>query len=178
MKNQLESVKALKALKGGIPGVKIVLAGSGESDYESMLRGYIRENGLEEDVLFAGHLDRKRLRVLMHASDVLLHPIKEQGGWLSPFEAICAGMPVIVSAEMTASDIIKKENIGVVTGNYADAVLEIYKNPDFFRKMSQKGRELIQKDLAGTPFVKRCSISLIKHKPETPQTVSPPFNSG
>ena len=133
LKNQMESIKTIEALRNRIPGIKLILAGTGEDRYLNRLKSYVADRNLTSCIEFTGHVDRARVRDLYHESDVLLHPIKPQGGWLSPFEALCAKLPIIVSTEMTAADLIKKENLGVITNDYVSAVGDIYENQQSYR---------------------------------------------
>ena len=154
-KNQIESIKTLEKLKNVIPKVKLVLAGEGASEYKSMLERYIQDRNLGASVIFAGHLEREELRDLYHACHILLHPVKSQGGWLSPFEALCARKPLVVSPEMTASDIIKNEKIGVITDNFAEAIADIYKNPDKYNVMAKKGERWVRENLSWDNFCEK-----------------------
>ncbi len=147
-KNQMESIKTIEMLKERIPNIKLILAGWGLPAYEELLKKYVRKKKLEKNVVFTGHLNKESIRDLYHACDVLLHPIKPQGGWLSPFEAMCAKMPVVVSNEMTASYIIRKENIGIVTDNYVEAIWEVYNNPEKYKKTAERGKEWVIKNLS------------------------------
>jgi len=99
LKNQIESVKTIEKLKDKIPNLKLIFAGWPEKEYELKVKEYIKEKKLDKYVIFFGSSDRNRIRDLYNACDVLLHPIKPQGGWLAPFEALCAGKPVVVSPE-------------------------------------------------------------------------------
>ncbi|MBA3017811.1 MAG: glycosyltransferase family 4 protein [Proteobacteria bacterium] len=154
-KNQIESIKTVERLKLLIPNIKLVLAGEGEFKYRSMLEKYIQERNLSANVIFAGHLKREELRDLYHACHVLLHPVKSQGGWLSPFEALCARKPIVVSTEMTASDIIKNEKIGIVTDNFDEAIIDIYKNPDKYNEMADKGERWVRDNLSWDMFCEK-----------------------
>lgn len=152
MKNQLESIKTIEKLKEKIPHIKLVLAGWGEDAYLALVKQYIKEKNLEDKAIITGHLNRVAIRDLYQAADALLHPIKSQGGWLAPFEALCAKRPVVVSPEMTAADIIKKENIGIVTKNFAEAILDIYNNSDKYREMAIKGQKWVRENLSWDKF--------------------------
>lgn len=154
-KNQMESIKTIEILKERIPNIKLVLAGWGLQEYVELLKNSIKEKGLEKNVVFTGHLDKECLRDLYHACDVLLHPIKSQGGWLSPFEALCAKVPVVVSPEMTASNIIRKEKIGIVTDSYVEAVWDIYSNPEKYHEMVEKGKKWVIDNLSWDTYCEK-----------------------
>ena len=57
------------------------------------------------------------MRRLYLRHNLLLHPVQGQGGWLVPFEAMCAGLPVIAGPEFSASDIIQSNLLGLVSDN-------------------------------------------------------------
>jgi glycosyltransferase involved in cell wall biosynthesis len=120
-----------------------------------MLRRYVKERNLERNVIFAGHVNGELMRDLYSACDLLLHPIKSQGGWLAPFEALCAGKVIVVSTEMTASDLIKKERIGIVTNNFTEAVWNIYNEPSKYIKMAQRGQIWVKNNLSWKRFCQK-----------------------
>jgi len=157
LKNQIESVKTIEKLRDRAPNLKLVLilAGLAEKEYKLRLEKYIQEKKLEKYVVFPGQLNREEIRDFYHACNVLLHPIKPQGGWLTPFEALCAKKPIIVSPEMTASDIIKREQIGIVTDNYPEAILEIARNSDRYLKMGERGSQWVKNNLSWDVFCQK-----------------------
>jgi glycosyltransferase involved in cell wall biosynthesis len=78
--------------------------------------------------------------------------VKPQGGWLTPFEAACAGLPIVVSPELTASELILRENLGIVTTRYADALLDIFEHPDRHHRLSQYRSDWIRQNLSWASF--------------------------
>jgi glycosyltransferase involved in cell wall biosynthesis len=146
-KNQFASVKAVEQLKEQIPSVKLVLAGVGDPPYEKRLRDYIREKKLERNVIFTGHVPKYVVSDLYHASDVAVFPVESQGGFLSPFEALCASKPIIVSTRITAKSIIEKAGIGLVSDDLVSSILDVYKNPKHFTKMAEKGKRFVTENL-------------------------------
>lgn len=155
-KNQFASIKAVEELRKYIPNIKLVLAGlSDNGPYDKMIKEYINKKGLERYVTFTGHQHKEVLRDLYHACDIALFPIKTKGGWLSPFEALCSSKPIMVSTEMTASDLIAREGIGVVTDDIVKAVLDMYANPESYRTMAEKGRGFVAENLTWDKFCQR-----------------------
>ena len=113
------------------------------------------KNGLEDKVVFTAHIDRRKVRDYYYACDILLHPIKSQGGWLAPFEALCAAKLIIVSPEMTASDIIMREKIGIVTDHFVEAVTKIYKDPSEYQTLATRGREWVRENLSWNKYCEK-----------------------
>ena len=154
-KNQMASIKVVERLKRKIPNIKLILAGFGRGRYKRKLEEYVKKQNLEKTIIFTGHINREAIRELYYACNLLLHPIKPQGGWLSPFEALCAEMPIIVSSEMTASKIIKREKLGIVTDNFIDAVLDIYNNPNKYSQLAKKRKKWVKENLSWDKFCQK-----------------------
>ena len=152
-KNQLESIKAIEKIKRNIPNVVLVLAGKITDDkYSTKIKQYIKDKKLEKNVLMSGNLNREELRDLYKASDVGLYPVGTQGGWLAPFEHLCSENPVIVSENLGAASIIKKFDLGIVTKNYANALLDVYKNLNKYKEGGIRRKEIIKKNLGWDVF--------------------------
>jgi len=155
LKNQIESIKVVEKLKNKIPNIKLVLVGWGDEKYKQYLENYVKKNKLEKYVVFTGHLSREVIRDLYKACDVALFPIKSQGGWLSPFEALCSGIPIVTSSLITSSDIIRKNDMGLVTNDFSGAILKIYKNNENFRDMADVGRKFVKENLTWEIFSRK-----------------------
>lgn len=130
-KNQLKSIQAVEQLIIKIPKIHLVLVGDDNSQYAKELKQYVKDHDLNHHVVFMGNITQQDLRLVYAVSNLAVFPGKEQGGWLSPFEAMCAGLPVIVSEELPCSDIIKLNGLGHVTNNLkstilASAIFDIY----------------------------------------------------
>lgn len=150
LKRQLESVKMVANLKKEIPSIKLILAGLvTDAEYFSNISKYIQDNSLEDNVEVVGMLRREFLRDLYSSCDLLLHPIKDQGGWLAPFEAMSSGLLVLVSTEANCSDIISENNIGLVASinQMEEKILEVYKNPEGYKDMKKRASEFVRHNL-------------------------------
>lgn len=154
LKNQLESLRTIERLKGRIPGIRLILAGTGEDAYIEKLSTYIKEKQLTTYVELTGHVNRSTLKNLYAKSDVLLHPIRPQGGWLAPFEALCAKLPIVVSPELSASDLIKEADLGIVTQDYSAAILDIYQNRSKYQQMAEQRALWVKEHLSWDTFGK------------------------
>jgi len=151
-KNQLGSIETINKIKEKIPNVLLVLAGTEDIEYRKKLGDYMKKNKLEKYVLFTGNLTREELRDLYKAADLGLFPVGKQGGWLAPFELLCSGNPIIVSEEMGAASVIKKNKLGIVAKNYADSILEVYNNKDKHKKEAEKASLFVKKNLSWEIF--------------------------
>jgi len=131
----------------------LILAGKvADDNYKKKLNEYIQKNKLEKNILFTGNLNREELRDLYKSANVGLFPVGKQGGWLAPFEMLCSEKPVIVSEEMGAASIIKGNGLGIVTKEYSNALIEVYKNPKNYRKRAEIASSFVKKNLSWNIF--------------------------
>jgi glycosyltransferase involved in cell wall biosynthesis len=153
-KNQMESIKALFSVKKALAHACLVFAGSENQNYRRELDSFIEAHDLKDSVVFLGALPKEDVAALYHISHIALFPVKTQGGWLAPFEALCAGTPVIVSETMGASDLIKTHDLGIVTSDYAGAIADIYRNREDHAEKAAASRRWIEKNLTWENFAK------------------------
>ncbi len=114
-KNQVESVRILAQVKKTIPNAKLVLAGWDQDPYVNDVRSVAHELGVSDDVVITGYLrSDNELVDLYQLADVYVSPILEQGGWANSFEAVCAGVPTIVSDRQTCAHLFREHDLGVV----------------------------------------------------------------
>ena len=124
-KNQLASVFTLMGLLSKYVNATLTLVGE-QSDRKYMERIIAFHNHkVNGRIRYMPHLPRNKVREYFYNHDILLHPIKGQGGWLIPFEAMCAGLPVVVTHGFSAVDMIAKNNLAVVSDNMIEAVERI-----------------------------------------------------
>jgi glycosyltransferase involved in cell wall biosynthesis len=152
LKNQMASVRCLEEILPLEPSAVLILAGRGGTSYETEVSCYVQEHNLQDRVIFTGHITREEVRNLYHAADVTLFPVLSQGSWLSPFEALCAGTPVIVSPEITSSSIILEQGIGNITHDYSNAVKSVIKNYPEHIHQADQGRQWVRDNLKWDRF--------------------------
>lgn len=147
-KNQMKTVNIFKKLKKRIPDAKLILTGFKDTPYYDNVKRFISQNRLAKDVTITGELPQEDIKDLYHAVDAVVAPIQAQGGWLSTFEAIAAGTPVLVSKEMTASYLLEEHGIGVVTDTFVDELVDIHEHPS----SNVKGRKWVEENLSWERF--------------------------
>ncbi len=152
VKNQLESLKAINKIRGKIKNLVLVLAGTWDESYKAELDEYVKENKLGKHVLFTGNLSREELRNLYSACDVGIFPVGKQGGGLAPFEVLCAEKPVIVSENLGTASVIKENNLGIVTKEYASVLLDISKNKKDYKKWAKDAARFVKENLGWDVF--------------------------
>jgi glycosyltransferase involved in cell wall biosynthesis len=157
-KNQIQTVEIFAEIKKKIPEAKLILAGYDKLSYAMHVQSKIRELKLTKDVIITGYIEKDEdLRDLVKCAKVKLTPIIEQGGWANTFEAIVAGKPTIVSDRATFSNLVKDNNLGVVTKieNFPETILNVYENYEKYEEHAKKGREWIKNNLTWDKYGER-----------------------
>lgn len=153
-KNQEESIRAVASLRKSIPNIELVLAGPIDADkeYYAKMEELATELEIRDLMSYTGNINREQLREWYYKADILLHPVKGQGGWLVPFEAMCAGLPVVTVCSFSASDMILGNGLGRVTVNLAEAVGDMVENRGAYLVMAQKGKRWVRENLTWEKF--------------------------
>lgn len=117
-KSHITAFKALKTLKDkGYENIKIVCTGKMEDprnpDYINGLKIYIRENNLEENIIFLGYIDKRdQIQVMKNAVATIQPTLFEGGpGGGAVFNSLALGVPVILSDIPINKEISPEENV-------------------------------------------------------------------
>lgn len=96
-KNHLGLFAALGHLRASGCVVPLVCTGDPESAVPAHLRQSILSHGLQEQVLFAGHLERAALTAVLRQAEFLVFPSLFEGLGIPVLEAMSLGVPVACS---------------------------------------------------------------------------------
>ena len=139
-----------------VPNVKAVIVGEAlfaEEDHERHIRDLARELGIEERVVFAGHVDD--VMALMAACDVVAHcsTAPEPFG-LVIAEAMLAGTPVIASDAGGAREIVIPNETGLLTplkdhDALAHAIERCLADTQWSKELSRKAKTRAQRKFTG-----------------------------
>ena len=111
----LDAVRRLKA-EIGCP-FTLIMAGSGE--LEGALRAYCNRHALD-NVVFTGFVNQTELPGLYAVSDVFVLPSEQEPWGLTVNEAMCAGLPVVVSREVGCVADLVEDGVNGYTPEAAD----------------------------------------------------------
>lgn len=116
---------AMKKIKNnGIQNVTLSLYGKGDEYNEKLLKDYIDKNQLNDIVILNGPIydDDKRKVMIQH--DVFIQVSRTEGQPLGVMEAMCLGMPLLVSDGTGFANIVKEYKMGYAVMSDTD---DIYK---------------------------------------------------
>jgi len=108
---------SLARLKAGKHSFKLLVAGKGNvKKYTQMAR----EANIADDVVFTGMLSKEKLIRLYLASDMYIMLSKFDTFGMVVLEAMAAGLPVIISSNVGAKDIVQEGENGFIISDTAD----------------------------------------------------------
>lgn len=164
-KNQWKSVEVFEEVRKNIPDLRLVFIGPDRTPQGEFLRGYAEEYIKEGSIQLWGLQSRETIRWWFNHADVLLHPVEKQGGWLTPFEAMCTGLPVVVSDEFPGAPIILDEGIGCTISwariGASRTVLGMLKAPELSCVMGLRGKDWVRDNLSWEKFCEEM-VKLLK----------------
>ena len=139
----LEALKIIVEKEESIP-IKLILAGSGSSEYKRSLEKYISLNRLSEFVQFLGYV--KDPRTLFSRCNVGIVCSRSEAFGRVTVEMMMSGVPVIVSNTGANCEIVESNQTGLVyqCGNptdLAEKIQELMHNPRKARRMAEEARQ-------------------------------------
>lgn len=154
-KNQLESINALKKLCDNGYQARLFLVGTTDTAYKNVLTNYIQKHGLTANVVFIGQVSKEIVAQFYNSADVCLFPVKTQGGWLAPFEALSCARPVLVSATMGAAVLIKQQELAKVSHDFVQDIISFVEQIDFWQSRATSASLWIKDNLTWANFTNR-----------------------
>jgi glycosyltransferase involved in cell wall biosynthesis len=154
-KGQLEFLMAFRKAYRNNPDLRAIVVGSsdlGSRDYESNLKRYISENGLEKKAILTGFLDDSEMAY--RSFDVLVHAsIRPEPFGLTPLEGMVRGLPVIASPLGGPSETIQDGRSGLLVDPnnidaLSDALTRLSQDSSLRAVLSKGAKEAVERFLA------------------------------
>jgi glycosyltransferase involved in cell wall biosynthesis len=149
------SVRSFMEAAQKIPSLTFAIVGryGGDDPYFLKISNLLKQEGLEERVVFLGNVSEREKRSLYsHCEAFILTPKESaEGGFealgLVYLEAGASGVPVIGTYDSGAVCAIRHEENGFLIhpdrpGEGADAICKILEDPSLKRRMGEKGRQM------------------------------------
>jgi glycosyltransferase involved in cell wall biosynthesis len=143
-KNQKVVLEALSLLKD--KNIHYVIAGTGNK--EEYLKKLAKELGLEDRFHLLGH--RNDVPKLYKLSDCFVHPSFREGLPVSVMEALCSGLPCVVSKIRGNEDLVEDGVNGFLcnpfnSNDFANAIEKLINDSDLCKKISQSNIEAAER---------------------------------
>ena len=123
-KGQLHSARAMREIVKEFPDLRLLLVGhTADVKYRDLVRKYVRDEGLENNVLFCGQSDA--VADYYRLADAFLAPSLMEGWSLAVNEAMYFRLPMILTAVGSTEEVIDGEDIGIVVPPAYDDVMSL-----------------------------------------------------
>lgn len=137
--------EAWPAVLDRAPDARLVIAGDGDLAYTRTLQA--RAESLGESVTFVGHIDGVAKDRLLATAAVFVLPSFHENFGISVLEALAAGLPAILTAEVQLSDFVTVNALGVVAERsapaFAAAIASVLENGALRRRCAADGPAIV-----------------------------------
>ncbi|MDD2212585.1 MAG: glycosyltransferase family 4 protein [Clostridia bacterium] len=145
-KHQDLLIKAVKLVRNKMPGIKLLLAGSGS--LAEQYKKQVKRLGLEENISFLGHRDD--IAALLLLSDLAVSSSRREGLPVNVMEAMATGLPLVVTDSRGNRDLVSDGGNGYVVGindvpGFAGAIEKLYSSAEIRQRFSEKSLDLVKR---------------------------------
>ena len=136
-------LKSLPRILSSFPDTHYFIIGTGDADYEAVLRSQVKDLGLENRVHFVGF--QESVFGFLAAFNVYVHPVLMEGFGLAVLEAMAMGRPVVATATGGLPEVVRHGETGLLVppGDeiaLAEAIVALLRDPERADSMGQAGR--------------------------------------
>lgn len=125
----------------------LVIAGSGEPEYERTIRALVQESGLASHTHFVGFVKDDDKDLLLQGSDLFVLTSYSENFGVAVLEALAAGLPAIVTPGVALAEVVEHHQLGAVPeleeGAIATAILQALNQPETMKAMGDRARQLV-----------------------------------
>ncbi len=151
-------LRVLAAVRASVPNVLFVIAGEGPA--RETLRRQVANDGLADNVLFVGYLDRRtELRDCYCAADVFVFASRTETQGLVLLESLALGVPVVSTAVLGTKEVLQGAAGAIVVeedvGEFAAAVTRVLTQPDLRAMLAAAAREFVAARWSSSEMARR-----------------------
>ncbi len=154
-----DSIEAVALLcKKGFDASLSIAGGGLDGPYHAKLQALIEQLDLGDRVHFLGQCTREQVLQKYHDADIFLFVSHLQSWGLAVFEAMSAGLPVIVSETAGASEVLEQGKTAMLVPPYssekiADAVGQLA-DPAVYQRIAKNGRAFVEAHISWERYAK------------------------
>lgn len=156
----------------------LVIAGSGEPDYEATLNQHIQTAGLSHQVRQIGFVSGEWKNCLLQGSDLFVLPSYSENLGIAVLEAMAAGLPVVTTPEVAIAPLIQHHQTGLVSAAHpaslATAIQHYLHHPERAHRDGQNGKALVENQFSWPVQAARLAEQYARLSQQFPRTMPIP----
>lgn len=159
-------IHAFKDLLVSHPEARLVLAGSDEKGYGTVLHRLVQEYDLSKEVLFTGFVSGTSKLSILQDADIYVLPSSSEGVSMAMLEAMATGIPVIVSDRVGLYRTIQAEECGIVVSQKREHLLQalqILADSDDRIQVGRRGQTLVSHKFTWPVIIKDLMFKLVDY---------------
>lgn len=122
-KKNIESLlQAMPLIRSAIPEVSLAICGDGDATYVRELKSLGVALGLEDCIVWAGHVDGPMKASALAAADVFVLPSFSENFGIAAVEALGVGLPCILGEGVAVAERVQAEDAGMAIAPTSEAV--------------------------------------------------------
>jgi glycosyltransferase involved in cell wall biosynthesis len=133
--------------------VILVIAGSGEKDYEALLRERTLELRISDKVIWTGFLSCDRKLAALSAAEIFVFPSRSENFGIALVEAMAAGKACLTTTSVGIAPQIKEAEAGMVVpaeaGPLAKAIEVVLQDGRLREQLAIRARQLVAEKFSG-----------------------------
>lgn len=150
-KKNIETLLGAVALsRQSIPGLALIICGDGSPAYRAELASLATRLGLEDCVVWTGHVDGAMKASVFAAAEVFVLPSFSENFGIAAVEALAAGLPCILGEGVAVSKRISEARAGLAVAPTVEAVSaainEMLGDEDELKRSGMRARQLAASD--------------------------------
>lgn len=126
----------------------LIIAGSGEAEYETELKNLAASLGIAQQISFAGFVIGEDKDLLLQGSDMFVLPSFSENFGIAVAEAMAVGLPVILTPGIQIAPDVAAAKAGLVVEGevepLAEAIAKLLKSPNLRQQLGENGKQLVK----------------------------------
>jgi glycosyltransferase involved in cell wall biosynthesis len=153
--SRLHPIKGLEALidawpavRAAHPAARLIIAGAGDAAYERDLKARVLQYGRDESVQFIGFVTGAEKTRWLAEADVFVLPSFHESFGMAVLEAIAAGLPAVVSADVQLATVLQEYRLGAVVSRkpamLAQGILTVLEDAALRHHCASQGAAIVE----------------------------------
>lgn len=126
----------------------LLLAGSGDADYLTLLQQQVDSQGLIDHVTFCGFVSGEDKDLVLQGADIFALPSYSENFGIAVAEAMAVGLPLVITNTIQIAQEVQQFKAGLVIEGEQEfltqALIQLLDNPSLCQSLGENGRKLAQ----------------------------------